>query len=75
MNLMDVTQVTELASTTDVNKYLALGWKLVNIYTTAYDTTPPGCHHQTSHYVLVWHGENPQYPPNKYEGMNLGTCL
>ena len=75
MDFMDVTQVIELTSAADVNKHLALGWKLVNVYTTAYDTMPPGCYHQTSHYVLAWTGENPQYPPSKYEGRNFGITL
>ncbi len=72
MEFTEITKMEEFTSLETVNKYLALGWKVVNIYTTAYDTQYPGCVHQTTHYVLAWLGGVPQYPP---KGPVYGTVL
>lgn len=62
MNYEDVTKIEDLTSSTKANEYISLGWKLAFIYSQAYDTEGPGCNHQTIHFVMVWKGENPQYP-------------
>ena len=62
MDLSAVTKVTVLERYDSVNKHLGAGWKLLSLYTTAYDTQYPGCNSQTQHYVLGWVGDNPQYP-------------
>lgn len=72
MKLTEITKLEEFTSIDKVNKHLEIGWKVVQLYTTAYDTEPPRCAHQTAHYVLAWFGENPQYPPS--ENL-LGTYL
>ena len=67
MELKDIIKLESFSSEETANKYLDLGWKIVNIYNTAYDTQPPGCAHQTPHYVVAWFGENPTYPPKDPE--------
>ena len=62
MDLSTVTKAEVLNSPKEVNKYLALGWVLASLYTTAYDTEGPGVHHHTQHYVMCWAGDDPQYP-------------
>jgi len=62
MNYSEVTKVVELQSQNEVNKYLDLGWKLLEIYKTTYDTCGPGANHQTAHFVLGWTGGEPKYP-------------
>ena len=62
MELSAVTKVEVLSDYREVNRYLALGWFLASLYTTAYDTEGPGIHYQTQHYVMCWAGDNPQYP-------------
>lgn len=63
MELSDVVKVEELSNYSIVNEYLALGWKLLAFYATAYDTESPGSNHQYPHYVLGWVDGNPCYPP------------
>ena len=63
MKLSQVTKVEELKYSENVNQYLSLGWKLLDIYKTAADTFPPSSNHQTIHYVLGWLDGEPQYPP------------
>ena len=65
MELTDVTRVETLTSSAEVNKYLDLGWKLINTYTTAYDTIGPGCNHLTIHFVIAWVGPDPQFPSDE----------
>lgn len=62
MELAEITQVAELTRVQDVNKYLDLGWHIIKVYTTAYDTEGPGCNHQSVHFVMAWTGADPQYP-------------
>lgn len=62
MELSDIAKVEELSSYTETNDYFSLGWKLLGFYTTCYDTEGPAVSHQTPHYVLAWHGEEPKYP-------------
>lgn len=72
MELSDVTKVNELTSFNDVNDYLALGWKFIGYYTTCYDVSGPAANHQTPHYVMVWTGEKPVYPPEPvYPGVTI----
>lgn len=63
MELTDITRVETLCDLGKVNEYLALGWKIINHYTTCYDTVAPGYNHQTLHYALAWFGPDPQFPP------------
>lgn len=65
MELLDVTQVIDLTSAEAANRYFAAGWMLLSHYTTAYDTQPPGCFHQTQHFVLAWYGADPK-PPERH---------
>lgn len=67
MELSDVVKVEELENYLKVNEYLALGWKLLAIYKTAYNTEPPGSNYQYPHYVLGWTDGEPCYPPTKEE--------
>lgn len=62
MDLSSVTKIDVQENSDLVNEYLALGWKLLSLYATSYDTGYPGCNHQTQHYVLGWFGDDPQYP-------------
>lgn len=62
MNFPDVIKVVELSNWNEVNKYLELGWKYANVYTTAYDTEIPRIYHQMPHYILVWLTGEPKYP-------------
>lgn len=62
MELADIKKVEDLKSTSDVNEYISLGWRLLLTYTTAYDVYPPMAYHQTAHYVVGWPGDNPVYP-------------
>lgn len=74
MEMAEITRLEELTSIKDANAYLALGWKLLTHYTTAYDTEPPRCNHQTAHYVMAWSGAEPKYPPapeHPYLGLEL----
>lgn len=72
MELTEITRLEEFTSIELANKYLELGWKVVQVYTTAYDTEPPRCAHQTAHYVLAWFGENPRcLEPEKTYGIYL----
>ena len=69
MGYSDIRKIEVLTNPSVVNKYLSLGWRLLNIYTTAYDTQPPGSNHQTANYVLGWpvsfeHME-PEYPKSE----------
>lgn len=63
MELCNVVKVEEMESYSKVNEYLALGWKLLAFYTTAYDAEGSGSNHQSPHYVLGWHEGEPVYPP------------
>lgn len=71
MECSDIRKVEVLTNPTKVNEFLALGWRLLNIYTTAYDTQPPGSNHQTLHYVIGWPFsftiDEPPYPDTKSE--------
>ena len=66
MDLSKTTKVETLSNSDKVNEFLALGWVLTAFYTTAYDTAPPGCYHQTPHYVLTWSGDVPRYPVSEF---------
>ena len=69
MNYSDVVKVEVFTDYKTVNEYLNLGWTLLSIYTTAYDTQQPGCNHQTANYILGWkyslEREYPVYPNSK----------
>lgn len=62
MDLSDITRVHETSRQSEVNEFLSLGWRILSVYTTAYDVIPPGCNHQTVHYVLGWPGNDPVFP-------------
>ena len=62
MELSDVVRVEELTHYVVVNDYLALGWKLLDIYKTAADYVLPASNHQTPHYILGWINGEPKYP-------------
>ena len=62
MDFSEITKVVELCSEEDANRYLNAGWKLLEIYKTAYHTEYPGCNHQTPHYILGWTTGTPIYP-------------
>lgn len=66
MELSEITKVADLSSADELNRYLAIGWKLINTYTSAYDTQYPGCNHQTIHYVIGWSGSDPEYPESRW---------
>lgn len=63
MELSAVTKIVELTEQQEVNKYLELGWKILHIYSTSYDTQYPGCNHQTAHYVMGWTDGEAKFPP------------
>ena len=69
MGYSDIRKVEVLTNPSLVNEYLSLGWRLLNIYTTAYDTQPPGSNYQTANYVLGWpfrfERMEPEYPGDK----------
>lgn len=65
MDFSDVTKIIELHSCDDVNKHIAVGWKLLDIYNTAYDVAYPGCNHQNAHFILGWTTGTPTYPKNE----------
>lgn len=65
MELSEITKVVDLTSNKDANEYLALGWKTIGFYTTAYADFPGST--QTPHYVLGWAGDDPQYPEKPEE--------
>lgn len=71
MEYSDIRKVEVLTNPSIVNEYLSLGWRLLNIHTTAYDTQPPGSNHQTVHYALGWPMSfehlDPVYPKTKSE--------
>lgn len=71
MGHSDIRKIEVLTHPTKVNEYLALGWRLLTIYTTAYDTQPPGSNHQTANYILGWpfsfEHDEPLYPETKFE--------
>lgn len=65
MELSDVTQVIDLNKTRDVNKYLVLGWKLIQTYVVT-GGCAPGID-QDVHYVMAWQGPDPKHPaPEDY---------
>lgn len=69
MEYSQISKVVVLKKVSDVNEYLDLGWILLNVYLTAYDTQPPGSNHQTANYVLGWQSgfppEEPKYPESR----------
>ena len=64
MDFGQITEIIELRSTGDVNRYLAAGWRLINTFINAYDNQPPGVYYQTLVYSLGWIGDNPIHPEN-----------
>lgn len=67
---MKLTKVKEVVDTIDneqVNKYLNLGWAIINTFVTLDEESDEP--NQTLHYVLAWaqDGEEPKHPTSKYE--------
>lgn len=64
MEHMDVSRVVEVRSADAADKHLAIGWKILTVYTTTYDTVGPLIANQTPHFVLGWpdEGGEPQFP-------------
>ena len=73
MDLYAVSKMEEMTDIKKVNQYLELGWKLLHIYSTAYDTRFPGANFQTAHYVIGWLDGEPQYPPKEKEWDGTGN--
>lgn len=71
MEYSNITKIEVLTNPSRVNEFLALGWRLLRVYTTAYDTQPPGSNHQTANYILGWpfsfEHDEPLYPEAKSE--------
>lgn len=71
MEYSDIRKIEVVTNPSKANEFLDIGWLLLNIYTTAYDTQPPGSNHQTANYVLGWPfsfvHDKPQYPGTKSE--------
>lgn len=69
MGYSDIRKIEVLTNPSEVNEFLAIGWRLLNIYTTAYDTQLPGSNHQTVHFVLGWPSSfehmEPEYPKSE----------
>ena len=57
-----VKKVEELINPKEVNRYLDLGWKLLQVYTTATDTDNPFVKDQCAFYVVGWTEGEPKYP-------------
>lgn len=74
LELNEITRVEDLTSSEDVNAYLELGWKILNTYTTAYDTIGAGASNLTMHFVMAWTGADPKYPP-RTEHPSIGLVL
>jgi len=65
-----LTKVKEVVDTIDneqANKYLNLGWTIINTFVTIDGESDEA--NQTLHYVLAWaqDEEEPKYPTSKYE--------
>lgn len=54
MTLLDITKISETDDLTEVNAYLELGWKLLHIYETTYETDDPNVHNQSPNFILGW---------------------
>ena len=66
-----ITRIEDLDDAGTANEYLALGWVVLQIYTTAYDTEPPRCFHQKAHYVMGWFDGEPTYPKRDIYGQYI----
>ena len=64
MTFLDITKISETDDLTEVNVYLELGWKLLHIYETTYETDDPNVHNQVPHFILGWPkgATEPPYP-------------
>lgn len=74
MEMAEITKVEDLTNADQVNAYLDLGWKILGYYTTVADEFGPYSRHLTPHFVMVWVGAEPQYPPkpvSQYRGLEL----
>lgn len=69
MEFIDVAKVVEVEQTDRADQYIGLGWKLLRLYTTAYDTEGPRVYHQTPHFILGWptEGGEPKFPEIPWE--------
>lgn len=65
MEISDVVKIEEVTDRYTANKYIELGWKLLHIYTTGYDSKPPMVYHQTPHFILGWTNGEPVYPKSE----------
>jgi len=67
MNYKNIQKIEELYNYNDVNNYLAIGWTLLNQYTTVQDYIGPGASYQIVHYILGWEGSGDAvYPESEY---------
>lgn len=65
MKLANVKQIFETSKWEEANKYLDLGWLLLDVYHQACDTFGPGLNHQTIYYSLGWCKESEPVVPEK----------
>ena len=65
MNQMDLSKVNQVVETRNwehANKYLELGWVLINVHNAAYATSDPKTAGQEERFTLGWTKGEPQYP-------------
>ncbi|NBK19164.1 hypothetical protein D7Y41_23790 [Anaerotruncus sp. 1XD22-93] len=62
MNLSKISEIVDVTSCRDVNRYLDSGWVIVNIHNAAFATGDPKTFGQTAHFTLGWKGKDPKYP-------------
>lgn len=69
MESIDVSKVIELDRTEDADEHIEIGWKLLELYTTCYDTIGPLIKHQTPHFILGWPSDSgePKFPKSKWD--------
>ena len=67
MKLTKIREVVDTADNEQANKYLDMGWTMINTFVTVDgESDEPN---QTLHYVLAWakDGEEPKHPTSRYE--------
>lgn len=55
---MGIVKVCEVSSACQANKYLELGWALLDVFTECHDTSGPLVNHQCAVYALGWFNEH-----------------
>jgi hypothetical protein len=64
--LEDTREVLVVSDPDAVNRYLKLGWKLIDKFLTAAE--PPEGRHETPHFVLAWQRDEPPERPGGERG-------